>query len=276
MNYKIVSDSSSNLQTFADAPFSSVPLHIIIGNQSFVDDASLNIQEMYHALCEHKGTTSTSCPSPDDWMQAFEDADVIFCVTITSGLSGSYASAHTAKQLYEEQHPDKHVYLVDSLSTGPEMVLLIEKIASLMKQGTDPEQVYEQVDAYHKKTHLYYSLASLDNLAKNGRISPIIAKGVGALGIRIIGTTSKEGTLKPVNKARGDKRAMKKIVDYMKTNGYHGGRVIISHSENAEAVEILQTLLAEEFGKCDCFVHENTGLCGYYAELKSVMVGFET
>lgn len=276
MSYKIVSDSSSNLLSLANFPYTSVPLHIIVGDQSFVDDETLNIHDMYQALSAYKGATSTSCPSPDDWIRAFDNADVVFCVTITSGLSGSCASAHAAKQMYEEQHPEKQVFIVDSLSTGPEMVLLIEKIKALLEQDMNPEKIYEEVTKYQKNTHLYYALSSLDNLAKNGRVNPLIAKGIGALGIRIIGTKSKEGTLKPVNKARGDKKAMQKIIDYMKSCGYHGGRVIISHSENPAAVEILQKLLQTEFGDYDGFVHENTGLCGYYAEENSVLVGFET
>lgn len=276
MNYKIVSDSSSNLLTMEGFPYTTVPLHILVGDQCFTDDGSLDVNQMFAALSAHQGKTSTTCPSPDDWLRAFGDADVVFCVTITSGLSGSFGSAHAAKQMYEEQHPDRKVFLVDSLSTGPQMVLLIEKIRSLMEQNMQPSEIYDQVMAYHKKTHIYYALASLNNLAKNGRINPLIAKGIGALGIRVIGTASKEGTLKPVNKARGDKKAMQKLVDYMKSCGYHGGRVIISHSDNPAAVEMLQNILESEFGPLNGFVHENTGLCAYYAEERSVLVGFET
>ena len=86
---------------------------------------------------------------------------------------------------------------------------------------------------------------------------------------------SEEGTLKPVNKARGDKKAMQKLVSYMKSLGYNGGKIVISHSDNMSACEELKRLIQEAFGKFNGFIHENTALCGYYAELHSVLIGFE-
>lgn len=274
MNYKIVSDSSSSLLEFDQVPYSTVPLHILVGDKAFVDDKTLNIHEMYQTLEEYKGKTSTSCPSPEDWLNAFEDAQDVFCVTITSGLSGSCGSAHAAKLMYEEQHPDRNVYIVDSLSTGPGMVLLIEKLSELLNSGLSAKEAFEQLEAYHKTTHIYYSLASLNNLARNGRVNPLLAKGIGALGIRIIGTATEEGTIKPVNKARGDKKAMQKMFEYMLSHGYNGGRAIISHSENEEAANQLKALIEAQFGPLNGFIHENTALTGYYAEIQSVLVGF--
>lgn len=275
MNYKIVSDSSSNLINMENTPYKTVPLHIIVGDKSFIDDETLDIQDMYQTLATYKGKTSTSCPSPEDWITAFDNADVAYCVTITSGLSGSCGSAHAAKQMYEEQFPDRKVYILDSLSTGPEMVLIIEKLKQLLDEGKDFETVYEEVSKYQKTTRLFFSLASLNNLARNGRVNALLAKGIGALGIRVIGTASEEGTLQPLNKGRGDKKAMQKLVDYMKSSGFKGGRVIISHSDNLTAAEDLKNMIISEFGSFNGYIHENTALCGYYAEIHSVLVGFE-
>lgn len=272
---KIISDSSSNLLSMDGVAYETVPLHILVGEKSFVDDDSLDIPAMYEALATHQGPTSTSCPSPNDWLTAFGDCEAVFCVTITSGLSGSYSSALAAKQIYEEEYPDREVYIFDSLSTGPEMVLIIEKLKKLITNGLDAKTIYEQTKAYQEKIHLYYALASLDNLAKNGRVNPLIAKGIGALGIRVIGTTTPEGTLKPNDKARGDKKAMKKIFSHMKSTGYKGGRVIISHSDNLASAEELKSLIEAEFGPLNGYIHDNTGLCSYYAEQNSVLVGFE-
>lgn len=277
MTYKIVSDSASNLLSMdGDFPYSTVPLHIIVGNQTFTDNEQLDTNQMYEALAAHKGKTSTSCPSPEDWINAFDNADAVFCVTITSGLSGSYASAHAAKQMYEEKYPDRVVYLVDSLSTGPEMVLLIEKLKEMIEKEMAPSAIYEAILAYHKSIHLYYALASLDNLARNGRISLIIAKGIGVLGIRVIGTTTAEGTLKPVDKARGDNKSVPKLLSYLKSSGYNGGKIIISHSNNLETAQELKAQIEAIYGPVQGYIHDNTGLCSYYAENHSVLIGFET
>ncbi|MGN0515164.1 MAG: DegV family protein [Lachnospiraceae bacterium] len=275
MKYKIVADSSSNLTSLKQVPFSSVPLHIIVGDRNFVDDENVDINDMQETLKAYKGTTSTSCPSPQDWINAFGDAEAVFCVTITSALSGSYSSASIAGQMYEEQYPGRKVYLVDSLSTGPQMALLIEKLSEMILKEMDPEEINREIHEYHKHTHLFFSLASLDNLAKNGRVNPILAKGIGLLGIRVLGKASDEGTLQPMDKARGDKKAMPWMVNNIKSIGYNGGRIIISHANNSESANLLKELLIKEFGSFNGYICDNTALCTYYAEPLSVLVAFE-
>lgn len=186
MNYKIVSDSSANLFRLNGMNFGSVPLHVIVGDRDFTDNESVNLNEMQNSLSSYNGKSSTSCPSSQEWIDAFSDAEVVFCVTITSNLSGACASAKIAASMYETEYPGRKVYVIDSLSTGPEMVLIIDKLAELINAGNDAETIYSEILEYKKGTHLYFELSSLDNFAKNGRINPILAKGIGILGIKIV------------------------------------------------------------------------------------------
>lgn len=275
MKFKIVSDSSANLSVINGISFESVPLHIIVGDNDFTDDESLNLDLMNETLASYKGKSSTSCPSTQEWIDAFADADAVFCVTITSGLSGAYSSAKIAESMYKSEHKDSKVFVIDSLSTGPEMVLIINKLIELINSGMDPDTIYENICSYQKKTHLYFSLSSLDNLAKNGRISHVLAKGIGILGIKIVGKASNEGTLAPLDKSRGDMRAYKCLISHMKKCGYNGGNVVISHSNNPAGANELNELVKNEFGYNDAIIMENRGLCSYYAEPGSILIGFE-
>ena len=113
---KIVADSSANILELDKVEFASAPLKIITDKREFADTEELDVQEMISYLCTNSGKSKTSCPNPNDWLEAFGDADDIFCVTITSGLSGSYNSACVAKKIYEENNKDKRVFVIDSLS----------------------------------------------------------------------------------------------------------------------------------------------------------------
>ena len=108
-NMKIVADSSANILALSNTPFASAPLKIITNDREFVDDSALDVDAMISYFQDYKEKSRTSCPNPSDWLNAFGDADDIFCVTITSGLSGSYNSACIAKQMYESEHPGKRV-----------------------------------------------------------------------------------------------------------------------------------------------------------------------
>ena len=99
---KIVADSSSDVLEKAEIDFAGAALKIITAEKEFVDNASLDVAEMVSFLSQYKGRSRTSCPNAEDWLSAFGDADEVICVTITSGLSGSYNTARAAKQIYEE------------------------------------------------------------------------------------------------------------------------------------------------------------------------------
>lgn len=275
MNYKIVTDSSANLLSMEGIDISIVPLHILVGAKEYTDDSAIDLEDFQKNLSSYNGKTSTACPSPIEWETAFGNADVIFCVTITSGLSGCCSSAYIAKVKYESEHPGRKVYIIDSLSTGPEMVLILEKLKELSQSELSAEEVYERIRSYQKNTHLCFSLASVDNFAKNGRINPIIAKGVGLLGIKILGQASEEGTLQILSKCHGDKRAYRYIIEHLKKLGYSGGKIIIAHNHNELGARELQHLLRQEFGSFESFIHKTRGLCSYYAEPESILVGFE-
>ena len=274
MNYKIVADSSANITALESVPFASVPLHIIVGEQTFADDEAVDIPAMQEALKAYKGKTSTACPSPEDWITAFGDAEAVFCVTITSGLSGAYSSAAVAKQIYEDSNPGRRVYVFDSLSTGPEMALIVEKLQELICSGAERDDIERETRLYMQRTRLFFALASLQNFAKNGRINPLIAKGIGVLGLRIIGTASEQGQLKPLDKKRGDAQAYDCMVQHMREAGYCGGRVIITHTDNPGGAEQLRQKIAAAFGSFNGYIAANRALCSYYAEPQSVLLGF--
>ena len=112
---KIVADSSCDIFALKNTPFACAPMKIITTEREFADNGSLDIDAMVEYLYQYRGRSQSSCPNTNDWLESFGDADEIFCVTITSGLSGSYNSACLAKQLYESEHQAKRVQVFDTL-----------------------------------------------------------------------------------------------------------------------------------------------------------------
>ncbi len=275
MNYKIVADSSANLTALEGIPFESVPLKIIAGDKYYTDNAALDVRDMAEYMKSYSGRSSTSCPNVAEWMDAYGDADVVFAIAITSNLSGSYAAALQAKKDYEEANPGKRVVLCDSLSTGPEMKVIIEYVISLMKDGADADTIEAKVKEYTKHTHLLFSLESLRNLANNGRVSPAVAKIAGILGIRVVGRASSEGTLEQLHKCPGERKAINAIYSEMKKEGYEGGKVRIDHCFNEDIANAMQDIIKADFPDADIIIGENRGLCCFYAEMGGMLVGYE-
>ena len=272
---KIVADSSCDLFRLKHTEFQTAPMKIITAEREFIDDASLDVDGMANYLYQFKGKSKSSCPNTTDWLEAFGDADEIYCVTITSGLSGSYNSACAAKQIYESENEGKRVHVFDTLSAGPEITLIIEKIEECIDKGMSFEDICDCVTAYMKKTGLVFMLKSLKTFANNGRVSPIVAKLVGIAGICIVGKASDEGTLEPMHKPRGERRALETLVGSLETEGFKTGKISIGHCQNESAAEQLKELILAKFKNVQIEIHKFRGLCSFYAEKGGVLVGFE-
>ncbi len=275
MKKRIVSDSSSNILQLDGVDFVSVPLKIITEEKEYVDDTGLNVPEMVAELITSKGKNSTSCPNSYEYEQAFEGADEIFVVTITSGLSGSWNSADSAAKHYMEEHPGVKIHVIDTLSAGPEPAMIIMKLKELLLQDLTFEETRDRIVTYLSHTHLVFTLESLANLAKNGRVSPALAKIAGLLGIRFIGLASEEGKLQQLHNVRGGKKAASVTFDEMKKHGFNGKKVRIAHCLNPEAAFRLRDLIVAEYPLADVVIEPTTGLCSYYAEKGGLMIGFE-
>lgn len=272
---KLLSDSSCDLTQLEDISFSVAPLTITAGENNFVDNENLDINNMLEVLQNYNGKSSTSCPSVNDWLENFEDADIIYVVAMTSGLSGTYNSACSARELYLESHPDTKIHVFDTLSTGPEQALIINKLVSLIKQNTPFEETVELTNNYMKHTGLLFSLESLHNFAQNGRVSKVTAAAVGVLGIRIVGTASNTGTLQVISKCRGEKKAQSTLIEQLKATGYKGGKISISHVNNIDFANNLKNELIKEYPNADIIINKARGLCSYYAENGGLLVGYE-
>lgn len=272
---KIVADSSANLTTTADGGIVSVPLTLRTDEREFVDNEALDIKEMTDYLASYKGKSGSACPSSQDWIDAFGDAEEVYAIAITSNLSGSFNSLRIAKEQYEEEYPDRKVCIIDSLSAGSELKLIVEKVQELKAEGKSFEEVSEAISQYQKQTHLIFCLKSLTNLANNGRVSPAVAKIAGILNILVVGIASEVGTLEQKEKARGEKKAMAAIQKLMGELNYNGGKVIIDHCFNEKDANRLKELILATYPTADVRVAETRALCSFYAEVGGLMIGFE-
>ena len=190
-------------------------------------------------------------------------------------VEGNNLPAYDGQIYHQQENPGKRVFVLDSLSTGPEQRLLAEHLRDLLAEGREFDEVCEEMLRYHKHTHLLFSLESLANLARNGRVKPAVAAVARMLGIRVIGQASEAGELDVLCKTRGEHGALERIVLELKEHGYTNGRLHISHCGNPAAAERLKHMVKAVFDGAKVDISECGGLCSYYAELGGLLVGYE-
>ena len=279
MTWKIVADSGCDYRTIeniaVDTLFENVPLSIQVNDEIFIDNAQLNIDDMMKKMYATSSASKSACPSPDDYMKAFDGASNIFVVTITGTLSGSHNSAQVAKKLYLEEHPDVNIHIIDTLSAGGENDLIIKKLNFLIGQGLSYEEVGTEITAYQTKTKLLFVLAKVDNLVKNGRLSKLVGAVVGLLNIRMVGEASQDGKLELLQKARGAKKSLIAAFDELIKAGYAGGQIIIAHRNNLKFCQQFSEMVREKFPQAVIEVIPTSGLCSFYAEENGLLIGYE-
>lgn len=275
MKRKIVADSSCDMWELNGVDFAVAPITISTDNKHYVDNQELDVHLMSEELAKYKGVSHTACPSVGSWLDCYEGYDEVFVVTLTGAMSGTYNSAMTAKGIYEEENENVKVHVFDSLSTGPEMRLLIEKLKEMIEEDLPFEEILEKGQDYLNHSRLFFALKSLHNFAMNGRVSKAVASAIGVLNISIFATASEEGTIQQISKCRGEKKVVKSMIEHLENAGYHGGKVRISHADNLKLAHNVRDKILELYPNADIIVYPMGGLCTYYAEIGGLLVGCE-
>lgn len=275
MKRKIVTDSSCDIWELNGVDFAVAPMTISTDNKHYVDNQELDVRLMSEDLAKYKGVSHTACPSVGSWLDCYEGYDEVFVVTLTGAMSGTYNSAMTAKGIYEEENENVKIHVFDSLSTGPEMRLLIEKLKEMIEEDLTFEEIVEKGQDYLNHTRLFFALKSLHNFAMNGRVSKAVASAIGVLNISIFATASEEGTIEQISKCRGEKKVVKSMIEHLENAGYHGGKVRISHADNLKLAHNVRDKILELYPHADIIVYPMGGLCTYYAEIGGLLVGCE-
>ena len=274
--WHIVSDTSCDLYSLEGGEgafdFATIPFTIRIGEKEYTDDENMPVDEMLAVNESHAEMAQTSCPSPEDWREKLAPEGPVLVFTISSALSGSYNSACTAKQMLQEEEPDKRIAVIDSRSTGPGVAKLILKAKELILAGKTFEETAEALQQEVKKNSTIFALASYHNLIKAGRVNRLIGLIAGRLGFWGIGVGTDEGEIAIRGKARGDRSMIRFMVDEIRKTGLAGNAVRIHHCRNEKNALTLKEELEAAFPGIQVTLTETRGLDSFYAERRGLIL----
>ncbi len=109
MAVKIITDSTCDLspEIIKKLDITVLPTYLLFGTTSYRDGVDISTDEFYQKLLNEPVYPTTSQPTPQDFLLAFEKlsgADGIICIHISAKLSGTLNSAEQAKK----DHPGDH------------------------------------------------------------------------------------------------------------------------------------------------------------------------
>ncbi|MBD5133632.1 MAG: DegV family protein [Clostridiales bacterium] len=278
MSFSIIVDSCCDLtpEMRADPVYRSIPLTIHVGGKDYVDDQNLDTSLLICAMAQSTDASSTSCPAPGDYLDAFRKADGdIYVVTLSALLSGSHNSAWQAKQLFAEEWPKRNVHVFNSCSASAGEVLLAQKVYKLAQSGLPFSQVVAQAEHTIAQTNTLFVLENLENLRKNGRLTKVQAMLTGALRIKLIMGSTPEGEICKRGQALSIKQALAKIAEIMAADKKHEGKTLyISQCLCPDRAQQLWELAKKSCQFAGVVITATRGLSSYYANNGGVIVAY--
>lgn len=282
MKYTIIADSCCDLfaadTSTEKITFVTAPLTICVGEKDFFDDESLDVNELVAAMKANTSAPKTACPSPEMFADGMKNGDNIFCVTLSSKLSGSYNSARLAADNVKQDNPGKNIFVIDSCSASAGMILIVNKLVELIESDKLTfEQIVSKITAFRNATRVRFVLHDLGNLIKAGRMSKVIGLVASVLNIKPILGDDGKGEIKMCRKVLGTKKAMAAMSEYPAEKAIAEGLdipIVITHCMNEEDAGLLSNLLKIKLGLTNIKVYLMRGLSSFYASHKGLILAY--
>lgn len=279
MTYTIICDSCTDIsrEDQKDSHFVFVPLTLQIGDYFVVDDDDFDQLDFIERVANSKEGPKTACPSPGMYLEAYRNAntDMVFVITLSQHLSGSYNSAMVAKEMYEEEYgTDKKIKVISSDSAASGQANLALAIREWAESGMEWEELCERIDdqVYHMKT--YFVLESLEVLRKNGRLSGLSAFFATALNIKPV-MGAEHGVIIKLDQARGINKALNRMVDIVMKEirmPAQQARLCISHCNCPERALYVKNLFEKRANFREIYIADARGVSTVYESDGGIVV----
>jgi DegV family protein with EDD domain len=278
MPVKIVADSCCDLNQslIEQMNIKIASLTIQLEGQVYRDDEHLDIDQFIVNMKASSEAPKTACPSPKEFMDAYEGEESVFVVTLSSALSGTYKSAILAKDMFLEEAHKKFIHVFDSFSASVGETLISLKISEMAKKGLEDSQIVEKVNEYINGMKTFFMLETLENLVKAGRISPLIAKVTSILNVKPIMAGTEEGSIKVHEKVIGGKRAFKRFVEVIgEEEANLEDRVLgIAHCNCLEKAIEFKNEVLKRYNFKDIIIVKTAGISTVYANEGGLIIAF--
>lgn len=250
---KIFTDSGCDLPKsyYEENDVVLLPLRVQLNNKEYDDVISIDSKEVYDGI-RQGAQPKTSQVSPELFLKHFEDLakneEEGIYIAFSSELSGTYSTAQMIRNQVLEQYPLLKLVIIDSKCASLGHGLVVEEAVRLRNLGTSFEDVASRISAFAPQIEHLFTVEDLDYLAKGGRVSKASAFLGGLLSIKPI-LNVEDGKLVPIEKSRGRKKALNRMLDLMQERGgnFTNKIVGISHSDDMAFANEAKASIQERF-----------------------------
>ena len=250
--FRIVTDTSSNLPTaylqaenITVLPFT---FHTESGEQSCMDTASFDAKAFYTAMRNGEKVTTSQIPPQrfvDNIRPMLENGEDVLFVSMSSGISGSYASSKIAANQLAEEFPERKMLTVDTYSASLAEGIVVMRAVECRKEGLSIDETYQILRALRHRIAQIFTVGDLRYLKRTGRLSNLEAAVGTVLQIKPLLKGDPQGKIVCFAKVRGRQRAIEEMAKRYEelVVSPETQTVCISHADCEADAQILASML---------------------------------
>lgn len=271
----IVTDSSADLPKALLEKYhiTTVPLTIELDGEEYLEGIDISSQEFFKRMFLSEDLPKTSQPSPLAFANAFNQLakeEEVLCLTISSGLSGTYQSALLGKDMCQGT-----VEVFDTLGGSLAHGILVLRAAKLAQAGWTMEKIIGELRRYQEGMEIFILLDTLENIVKGGRLNKFSGSLAKLLNIKVI-LEGKKGKVEILERIRGKKKTLNRMLNLIqeRKKDYSNITFGITHVDNLEDVEYIKNEILRRFQPKDIIINDMGATMGTYAGKGGMIISF--
>lgn len=264
MNVQILADSACDLteKYHQEYNIDIVPLTVHLDGQDYQDQIDIEPKKLYDAM-RNGSSPKTSQVTPQTFKSIFtkyaKANQPLIYFAFSSELSGTYQAAKMIQEEMKEEYPDANIHIIDTKCASLGYGLVVLRVAELAKQGASIDEIIEIGTYYANHMEHIFTVDDLKYLFRGGRVSRTSAFVGSLLKIKPL-LHVEQGKLVPIEKIRGSKRVLGRMIEVMEERGvdFDKQTIGISHGDDLATAEKLATMIKDKFPVKDVLI-ENVG-----------------
>lgn len=277
---KIFADSASDLPLafFEENDVTLIPLVVVVGDKEYNDITEIDSREVYENI-RNGGQPKTSQASlelfQEKWNELADLGEEGLYISFSSELSGTFNTAVMMQEQVQEENANLNIIIIDSKCASLGYGLLVKEAVKLRDAGENIATIEKKIRLMAAHMEHLFTVEDLDYMARGGRVSKASAFIGGLLNIKPL-LHVEDGKLVPIEKLRGRKKVLRRIIELMDERGANLSEqtIAISHGDDEEVALELKKLVEDRFNPKEIEIHLIGSVIGAHAGPGTVSVFF--
>jgi DegV family protein with EDD domain len=256
---KIITDTTSGLpaDTAKRLNIPVIPQVIIFGTDSYLEGIEIDKATFMQRLKASRELPKTAAPPPELFVKEFErlvpEGEPILCIHPSLEVSGTVRSAALAARDF----PEADIRVIDTRFIASPLATMVTLAADWAQAGQDADTIEARVRDLMSRCRLYFMVATLEYLARGGRIGGASALLGSVLQVKPI-LTFQDGQVNQFERERTHKRAVARlkelVLEQIPRDG--GGHLSVLHADVPDQGQALADDLGTRLGLSDIPIYD--------------------